>query len=82
MTDKLIGDSHKGIVSVLDVFLNWNTHSNVKYSSNVNILNWKKWIWGAWDSNPGPQNGRSRQNHGAIAATQFAETLSTYIVEN
>ena len=30
----------------------------------------KKHRWCAWDSNPGPQDGRRRQNHGAMAATQ------------
>ena len=29
----------------------------------------KKHRWCAWDSNPGPQDGRRRQNHGAMAAT-------------
>ena len=29
----------------------------------------KKRSWSAWDSNPGPQDGRRRQNHGAMAAT-------------
>ena len=33
------------------------------------ITNWKKRRWSAWDSNPGPQNGRRRRNHGAMAAT-------------
>ena len=31
--------------------------------------NWKKHRWCAWDSNPGPQDGRRRRNHGAMAAT-------------
>ena len=30
----------------------------------------KKHRWCAWDSNPGPQDGRRRRNHGAMAATQ------------
>ena len=29
----------------------------------------KKRRWCAWDSNPGPQDGRRRRNHGAMAAT-------------
>ena len=29
----------------------------------------KKHRWFAWDSNPGPQDGRHRQNLGAMAAT-------------
>ena len=28
--------------------------------------------WCAWDSNPGPQDGRRRQNHGAMAATHIS----------
>ena len=31
--------------------------------------NWKKRRWCAWESNPGPQDGTCRQNHGATAAT-------------
>ena len=27
--------------------------------------------WCAWDLNPGPQNGRRRQNHGAMVATRL-----------
>ena len=53
----------------------------------------KKHRWSAWDLNPGPQDGRRRQNHGAMAATkktifflkpylnhhgQFRVTLSSY----
>ena len=30
----------------------------------------KKHRWSAWDTNPGPQGGRRRQNHRAMAATQ------------
>ena len=33
--------------------------------------NWKKHRWCAWDLNPGPQDGRRRQNQGAMAATPF-----------
>ena len=33
------------------------------------ITNWKKRRWSAWDLNLGPQDGRCRQNHGAMAAT-------------
>ena len=41
--------------------------------------------WCAWDSNPGPQDGRRRQNRGAMAATpkilfnfrSFQTTLET-----
>ena len=28
------------------------SHSNIKYSFNFNIINWKKHRWCAWDSNP------------------------------
>ena len=31
-------------------------------------LNWKKHKWCAWDLNTGLQDGRRRQNHGAMAA--------------
>ena len=37
-----------------------------RYNFNIN---WKKRRWCAWDSNPGPQDGRRRWNHGAMAAT-------------
>ena len=33
--------------------------------------NWKKHRWCTWDLNPGPQDGRHRQNHGAVAATRL-----------
>ena len=35
----------------------------------------KKGSWCTWDSNPGPQDGRRRQNHGAMAATQIQKYL-------
>ena len=31
----------------------------------------KKLKWCAWDSNPGPQDGRLRRNHGAMAVMKF-----------
>ena len=37
----------------------------------TNNRNWKKRSWFAWDSNPGPQPGRPKQNHGAMAAAQI-----------
>ena len=37
---------------------------------NFNKTNWKKRRWCVWDLNPGPQDGRRRQNHRAMAATQ------------
>ena len=37
--------------------------------------NWKKCRWFAWDSNPGPQDGRRRWNHGAMAATSSLELV-------
>ena len=37
-----------------------------RYNFNTN---WKKCRWCAWDSNPWPQDGRRRWNHGASAAT-------------
>ena len=36
---------------------------------NFNNTNWKKRRWCAWDSNPGPQDGRCRRKQGAMAAT-------------
>ena len=39
--------------------------------SIINVLTWKKHRWCAWDSNLGPQNGRRRQNHWAMAAAQM-----------
>ena len=38
------------------------------FFSNSNNTNWKQRRWFAWVSNPGLQNGRSRRNHGAMAA--------------
>ena len=38
--------------------------------------NWKKHRWCAWDSNPGPQDGRRRQNQGAMAATPSLKMLT------
>ena len=38
--------------------------------NNFINTNWKKRRWSAWESNPGPQNGRRRRNHGAMAATR------------
>ena len=31
----------------------------------------------AWDLNPGLQDGRRRQNHGAMAATHFIPTVKS-----
>ena len=42
--------------------------------------NWKKRRWCAWDSNPGPQYGRRRQNHRAMAATQHTCLIINPIV--
>ena len=36
---------------------------------NFKNTNWKKHRWIVWDSNPGPQDGRCRWYHGAMAAT-------------
>ena len=33
----------------------------------------KKHRWCAWDSNPGPQDGRRRRNHRAMAATKVVK---------
>ena len=38
----------------------------------------KKQWWCAWDSNLGPQDGRRRQNHGAMAATPVHQQLFAY----
>ena len=46
----------------LFVLFSFFSHHNF----NTNL---KKHRWCAWDSNPGPQDGRHRQNHGAMAAT-------------
>ena len=41
----------------------------------------KKHRWCAWDLNPGPQDGRRRRNHGAMAATiTFFVNLRTNLV--
>ena len=42
---------------------------------NFKNTNWKKHRWCAWDLNPGPQDGRHRWNHGAMAATQILTTV-------
>ena len=38
---------------------------------NFNNTNWEKHKWCPWDLNPGPQDGRRRRHHGAMAATSF-----------
>ena len=48
----------------------WPLFCLLLFFSHYNFnTNWKKHRWCAWDSNLGPQDGRHRQNHGAIAAT-------------
>ena len=42
----------------------------VLFTSQINYK-LKKRRWSAWDSNPGPQDGRRWRNHGAMAATSF-----------
>ena len=34
----------------------------------------------AWDSNPGPQYGRRRRNHGAMAATHHLLYLIRFLI--
>ena len=41
----------------------------------------KKRRWCAWDSNLGPQNGKRRQNHGAMAATSFELLFTNDILQ-
>ena len=41
------------------------------YESLLLYLFLKKRRWTAWESNPGPHDGRRRRNHGAMAATQI-----------
>ena len=43
--------------------------------SHYNFNNWKKHRWCAWDSNPGPQDGRCRRIHWAVVATPTAHSL-------
>ena len=45
-------------------------------NDNLNNTNWKKRRWCAWDSNPGPQDGRRRWNHWAMAAQLLTTSLS------
>ena len=40
------------------------------FTSQINYK-LKKRRWSSWDSNQGPQDGRRRRNHGAMAATRF-----------
>ena len=46
------------------------SNSNNNYSLSFNNVNRKKLRWCAWDLNLRPQDGRRRQNNGAMAATQ------------
>ena len=46
-------------------------------NNNFNNVNWRKRRWCAWDSNPGPQDGRQRRNHGAMAAAPTYLSLAT-----
>ena len=47
---------------------------------NLNLINWKKHRWCAWDSNPGRQDGRCRWIHWAMAAPHY--DYLTRLVEN
>ena len=47
---------------------------------NLNLINWKKHRWCAWDSNPGRQDGRRRWIHWAMAAPHY--DYLTRLVEN
>ena len=38
------------------------------HMTQINLLNWKKRRWCAWDSNPGREDGRCRQIHWAMVA--------------
>ena len=42
---------------------------------NFNNTNWEMCWWCAWDLNPGPQDGRRRRNHGAMAAAHGVASL-------
>ena len=46
---------------------------------NLNNINWKKRRWCAWDSNPGPQDGRCRQIHWAMAAPLILYSLIAHL---
>ena len=45
---------------------------------NFNNTNWKKLRWCACDSNPGPQDGRRRRNHRAMAVTKALPNYKAY----
>ena len=51
---------------------------------NFNNTNWKKYRRCAWDSNPGPKDGRHRQNHGAMPASYqcYFLTMLIYVLVN
>ena len=51
----------------------------ILFTSQINYK-LKKRRWSAWDSNPGPQDGRCRRNHGAMAATHLCAVLLFVIV--
>ena len=48
---------------------------------NFNNTNWEMCWWCAWDLNPGPQDGRRRRDHGAMAATPASTILINSIYE-
>ena len=49
------------------------------FRQTKNRLFLKKRRWSAWKSNPGPQDGRRRRNHGAMAATLYFYLLRSVI---
>ena len=46
----------------------WSIFWKTKIIKNSQVFFKKKHRWCAWDSNPGPQDGRRRRNHVAVAA--------------
>ena len=49
-------------------------HPTNKNCLNFNNINWKKQRLFVWDLNPGLQDERRRQNHGAMAVAQFLKS--------
>ena len=77
----------KKVVGRNGPFLNWPILASFclfSFFSHYNFnTNWKKRRWCAWDLNLGPQDGRRKQNHGAMMATHvMAQFLNWMEIED
>ena len=57
--------AHPGLFLLIFVLFTFQFKWQIFY---LNFINWKKHRWGAWDSNPGRQDGSCRWIHLAMAA--------------